>query len=130
MKRRLHVLVVDDEPHVLTVTCRMIERLSHEAVSAESGVKAIQLLQSDVFDLAIVDTQMPGINGDDVRRFIRQNLPTLKVITASGIPPSMTPGEMQAGQHVYLRKPYHMHQLRNAIEKLFEAEAAPPQEAT
>ena len=119
-QENLRILVVDDETDVLEITCRMLKRLRHEVVPVDGGERAIELLQTEHFDLAMVDTHMPDVNGNDVRRFIRDNLPDLKVITASALPPEEVEGQLEASQHVYLRKPYQIVELTRAIETLFQ----------
>lgn len=123
--RNLRILVVDDDPSVRTATCHMLEFLHHEAVPAKGGAAAIQLLEKERFDLAVVDTRMPGINGDQVRRFIKQRFPGMKLITASGMPSREVQSDVEAGRHVYLQKPFHMHQLRNAIDSLMPRQEPP-----
>lgn len=122
----LRVLVVEDDYPVLAVTCAMLERLNHVPVPVNTGAKAIKLLEAEGagFDLAVVDTKMSGINGNDVRRYIDMHLPNLKVITASGSPPWFWPERTdgEVGRHIFLRKPYHMHQLRDAIQRLMAEE--------
>ncbi|NOZ21630.1 MAG: response regulator [Planctomycetes bacterium] len=116
----LRILVVDDESDVLEITCRMLKRLQHETVAVGGGAEAIQLLQTEPFDLAVVDTNMPGVDGNAVRRFIKENLPDLKVITASAMPPETGEGQLEPERHTYLRKPYQIVELQGAIERLMQ----------
>ncbi|MEW6357643.1 MAG: response regulator [Planctomycetota bacterium] len=117
-QERLRILVVDDEQDVREITCRIVKRLRHEAVAAENGQRAIELLQTERFDLAVVDTHMPGVDGNEVRRFIKENLPELGVITASGMSLDHVKTDCIPPRHVYLKKPYQVAELIDAIAKL------------
>jgi CheY-like chemotaxis protein/nitrogen-specific signal transduction histidine kinase len=60
------VLVVDDHPVNLEFAAEALRRLGHAVATAASGEEALRLLQSRAFDLALVDVQMPGMNGFEV----------------------------------------------------------------
>ncbi|MEW6358862.1 MAG: response regulator [Planctomycetota bacterium] len=113
----LRILVVDDEPDVLDVTCRLLKILGHETVAAPGGAAAIQLLQNEPFNIAVVDCHMPGVDGNAVRRFIAQNLPDLRVITASASFADAVPRSTDIMGHVFLPKPFGLRQLHGAVEQ-------------
>ena len=117
LHRGLRILVVDDEPDVLEITCRLLECLNHKTVPAGGGAKAIELLTTEHFDIAVVDTQMPGIDGNAVRRFIAQNRPELRVITASASFADVVPKSRGIQGHVFLPKPYRLSQLQEALDQ-------------
>ena len=60
--RRPSVLVVDDDAFSRAVVSRKVAKLS-DVVEAEDGLEALAHLQTKVFDLAIVDLEMPNFNG-------------------------------------------------------------------
>ena len=114
----MRVLVVDDDSNIREIACWMLQHLRHEVVAVDGGAKAIELLQSEHFDLAVVDTEMPDVNGNDVRRFIKENLPELRVITASALPLEKTDAESMPRRHVYMRKPFVLSDMIGAIEQV------------
>jgi len=59
---------------------------------------------------------MPGVDGNAVRRFIEQNQPHLRVITASGTLTYEAPEEINVAAHVFLPKPFTFGELQKAIE--------------
>lgn len=60
------VLVVDDHPVNLEFATEALRRLGHSVVTAATGAEALRMLQARAFDLALVDVQMPGMDGFEV----------------------------------------------------------------
>ena len=68
---RLDVLVVDDNPLNRALVEAILEKLGLQSTSAESGAEAIALTADRSFDLIIMDGRMPGLDGDETTRRIR-----------------------------------------------------------
>jgi CheY-like chemotaxis protein/two-component sensor histidine kinase len=71
-RQRLRVLVVDDHEDSRTMLRLLLEQTGHEAVEAVDGIDGVQLALSRRPDVAIVDIGLPGINGYEVARRLRQ----------------------------------------------------------
>lgn len=69
----LRILVVDDNEINRRVACAILERLGHVVVSAGSGNEALGLHGRDRFDLILLDCHMPGIDGFECARKIRES---------------------------------------------------------
>jgi CheY-like chemotaxis protein len=67
------VLVCDDEQHMTRLIQIHLERLGHQIVRAHGGREAIECLQENTFDAAIIDLVMPYVDGLDVLKWIREN---------------------------------------------------------
>lgn len=68
----LRVLVVDDQPDILTLLDFILKKVGAEVSLAESGMKALTLFQHKDFDILLVDIEMPEMNGYELIREIRQ----------------------------------------------------------
>jgi PAS domain S-box-containing protein len=82
----LKVLVVDDEPQVLSIIKSLLDHQGCKVLSADKGVEALEVLErhkSDL-DLVILDIQMPDMTGDKVYRKLKKIKPDLKVLISSG----------------------------------------------
>jgi putative two-component system response regulator len=66
------ILIVDDDPLLLLVLEHAIVRLGHEVTSANSGPEALKLMRSGSYRLVICDWEMPGMDGPELCRRIRQ----------------------------------------------------------
>ena len=69
---RSHILVVDDEPRMLTGLCELLRMGSYEVTAANSGRVAIELLHKGNFDLVLLDLNMPGTDGFAVMEHIER----------------------------------------------------------
>ncbi len=117
--RAFRVLIVDDEEPVRRV-CRLA--LQNEPVACDevdTGPDAVARALSAPFDLVLLDIDLPGLNGEQVLRQLRQNPPTahLKVIMLSG----RTSGDdlsrlLATGADDYLTKPFSVVQLRARVK--------------
>jgi CheY-like chemotaxis protein len=78
------ILVADDEPGLASAVSRFLEREGHEVLVASDGVVALELLRQQSVDLTIVDIYMPNLDGIELTRRLRRELPDAKVIAVSG----------------------------------------------
>ncbi len=83
--RSARVLVVDDDPLVLTNTAAMLDDLGHQVIEASSGLQALRILRrGGPIDLVITDHIMPGMMGAELATSIRAEWPDLPVVMATG----------------------------------------------
>jgi signal transduction histidine kinase len=81
----LRVLLVDDDPDVRKVTHQILEELGCRVEAADSGEAALELARKGVmFQAALVDFAMPGLNGGETARRLRDIEPGLPVVLMSG----------------------------------------------
>jgi PAS domain S-box-containing protein len=115
---RLVVLAVDDDSLVLTNTVAMLEDLGHTALSAASGVQALEMLRRDhEVDLVITDQAMPHLTGVQLAEAIGHEWPDIPVILATGYA-ELPPG---AGNDLpKLAKPFTQSDLAGEIARAAE----------
>lgn len=102
------VLVVDDEPLSRTVVAMRIASLGADVIEADSGGHALELLLTEPFDAAILDLEMPGVDGYELLGCIRGHprLRHMTVIVLSGHDDRQSIQKaLQAGATSYLLKP-------------------------
>jgi PAS domain S-box-containing protein len=113
------VLVVDDQPEVLEITCELFRTLGMDAIPALSGREALNALErTPNIELMLSDVMMPGIDGLELARQAKEIQPRLRVILSSGY--SGPAHEATAGQlegFAFLPKPY---KLADVVRKLRE----------
>lgn len=113
------ILVVDDEEHILELIQYNLENGGYQVIKAESGEEALELLESNSVDLALLDLMLPGIDGIEVLRNIRSSqkyrmLPVI-ILTAKGDEISKVVG-LEVGADDYLSKPFGVHELMARIK--------------
>lgn len=127
------ILIVDDEEPIRSLLRLTLVREGYTVIEAASGQEAIDLLQQRHVDLIILDVMMPGLDGFDVCRQIRQdNL-------ASSVPILMLSARKdararqlsrEAGANAYLTKPVNTDELLWHIRQAFNGANAPSKHGT
>jgi DNA-binding NtrC family response regulator len=123
-----HLLIVDDDPTVRESLADALERPNLRVSTAGDGEEALALLGGDRPDLVLTDVRMPGMDGVELLRRIRQRVPSAQVIlmTAHDDMPSVV-AAMREGAREFLVKPLDLAELRALVDRtLAEARRPPP----
>ena len=103
------ILVVDDEEDILELVRYNLDREGYTVVCAASGEAALKVAESETVDLIILDLMLPGIDGLEVARRLRQNAATREVpivmLTAKGEEADVVTG-LELGADDYITKPF------------------------
>ena len=111
------ILVVDDEPGVRAALQEILHPKYH-VMMAESGSDALQLLSSTPADLVLLDLKMPGMDGIDVLRAIKEVDATIEAIMITAYASLETiRGAMAHGASGYLTKPFREDEVEEAVTK-------------
>jgi DNA-binding response OmpR family regulator len=78
-ERRKKVLIVDDESSMVSFLQRHVSNAGYEFVTASNGQEALEKIQREQPDLVLLDLVMPGMNGFETCRRIRENEKTKKL---------------------------------------------------
>lgn len=111
MKR---ILVVDDEPAILTLLVDVLREEGHEVLGAGDGVAALEVLAEAVADLVITDTMMPRLGGGDLVRSMRER-PEFRKIPVILLSAAGQPRLDGLGTVVFLAKPFDLIALLDAV---------------
>jgi EAL domain-containing protein (putative c-di-GMP-specific phosphodiesterase class I) len=111
------VLIVDDEVSVLRVLGRVLRGAGHDVVAESSGHAAMARLAEGTFDVVLSDLSMPGMNGIELLRAVREHDLDVPVVLMTGAPDLET--AMRAIEHGALRyvvKPVDLPELRELVQ--------------
>jgi DNA-binding NtrC family response regulator len=114
------VLVVDDDAAQRTAVCRMIERWGFETDSAGEGGEALAKLQESVFDVMVTDLRMPGMDGMELLRRLKEDpdpCPALIVLTAFGNVDTAITTVHEYGAFWYIEKPLRPRAFRLLLDR-------------
>jgi two-component system response regulator AtoC len=112
------ILVVDDEAIMRNFLIEALKRKGLEAIGAENGEKALNLMKDHSFDLVITDMKMPGLTGMDVLKYVKEVSPRTLVIVVTAFGSIENAVEaMKSGAFHYLIKPFSLESLMANIEK-------------
>lgn len=122
-----HVLVVDDEPRLVTLVRKNLESMGYKVSTAADGKTAISLLELEDFDLVILDLMLPDIDGYDVCRQIREfsNVPII-ILTARSDEKEKVRG-LDLGADDYLTKPFHAQEMLARVRAVLRRTRLPQQ---
>ena len=114
----MRILVVDDDPQILSILKRGLAFEGYTVDTAENGEKALAIALQTPPDLVILDIMMPGLDGIEVTRRLRQggDVPVL-LLTAKGTIPDRVAG-LDAGADDYLVKPFALDELLARVRAL------------
>jgi DNA-binding NtrC family response regulator len=106
MTRKTRVLIVDDEEIVRRGFFRVLANDDHDVETACSGDEALREMETHPFDIVLLDLRMPGMDGMEVLKTIRNRWPDSEVIIVTGYPTIETAKEaIRVGANNYLTKP-------------------------
>lgn len=102
----MKILVVDDDRRIVKTTCDILKVKGHEPVGAYSGEEGVEIVRNNVPDCVLMDIKMPGINGVEALKQMKQIAPALPVILVSAYATDELMEEAQrAGAYAVLSKP-------------------------
>jgi two-component system response regulator AtoC len=124
-RRGFRVLVVDDAEGIRTYLANLLELLGYEVDTAEDGRRALALLEGGAApDVIILDVMMPGIDGIETLRRIRELEDPAPVVMLSVVGKASTIVEaMELGAVDYLNKPFEEEELELTLDKVLEKKA-------
>jgi CheY-like chemotaxis protein len=106
-------LVVDDDSNIRELLARALARHGWRSTVAQGGEAALEQLQGQRFNLVFLDLMMPGMNGAETFREIRQIDPVANVVIITAYPDSALMSEaLQVGPFAVMRKPFSLEELR------------------
>ncbi|HID31013.1 MAG TPA: sigma-54-dependent Fis family transcriptional regulator [Desulfobacterales bacterium] len=121
MRSELRIMVVDDELIVRESLKGWLEKFGYGIDAAEDAREALEKLEREEFDLLFVDIKMPGMDGIELLKRVKDDQPDVIVvmITAHGSVESAIEA-MKAGASDYLMKPFDPEDLELLVEKLVQ----------
>ena len=116
----LNVLIVDDHPDIRRILCEALSKRGFYTVAAESAAAALAILDRETFDFALVDTQMPEMNGFALAQSIRERWPQrqMKLVMLTSLGRREMPKHRVADQiYAHLSKPIKISDLHRLLTK-------------
>lgn len=119
----MKILIVDDDPNILELVRIQLTGAGYEVLKARNGFEALEVLDKEVPDLAVIDVMMPGMDGYTLTRKVRSltSIPVL-LLTAKGELEDKEKGFL-AGSDDYVVKPFEPKELLfriNAILRRYD----------
>ncbi len=118
---KIKLLLVDDEVKFLESIAKRLELKDFDVTTATTGEEAIAAAEGGLFDVAVVDFQMPGMDGTQVLRALKQKHKYLEILMLTGHATVDSAVECtKLGAFKYLEKPYDFDKLVKVITEAYE----------
>jgi serine/threonine protein kinase/CheY-like chemotaxis protein len=127
MSAKGKLLVVDDNEMNRDTLSRQLERAGYEVATAEEGIKALEMIDQQKFDLVLLDVMMPGLTGIELLKIVRADHPAneLPIIMATARDKSENMVEaLSLGANDYVTKPLDFPVVLARIEAHLKIKAA------
>ncbi len=122
------ILIADDEPSIRILIHTTLENPECRILEASTGTSAVAMIQRLLPDVVILDWMMPGLNGMEVLRTLREDPRTVDIpvimVTAMGQEKQRAEG-LAAGARAYLVKPFSPLELLQMVDKVLAEKPAP-----
>jgi len=115
----IKVLVVDDYPMNRDLLKRILAEPEFLVADAQDGLEALQLLSQQTFDVVLLDVMMPGMDGIEVCRHLREDLgnESLPVFFITALDPDETINANLNSVTDYIRKPFNKAEVRDKVKR-------------
>lgn len=119
-KHPLRILLAEDNAVNQKLALRILEQMGYRADVASNGIEAIQSIERQIYDVILMDVQMPDMDGLDATRHIRKlrevSQPYIVAMTANALEGDRE-ACLAAGMNDYVSKPIRVHELVQALLK-------------
>ena len=117
--KKLNILVADDEPAIRLGCEQIFTQEGHNTFLAENGIKAFNLLQENIFQIAFLDYKMPGMDGLQLLKEIKKLTPATEVVIITAYGTVETAVEaIKHGAYDYIMKPFTPKTMRQVLSKI------------
>lgn len=118
---RARVLAVDDDAGIRDLLKGGLSSRGYEVTTASSGAEALELARHQLFDAALLDIRMPGMDGIQLLQEIKRHDSAIQVVMITGYPQVRTAVEsLKAGAYDYVVKPFDLDALSHLLDRLME----------
>lgn len=115
-----NVLIIEDHELVVEVLKLVLKRKGYHSQTVMDGNAAWKLLQETRFPVVITDIVLPGLNGIEIIRRLRDIAPETRIIAISGKGRQVLDEALEAGAHATIEKPFKVDDIVNAIGPAIE----------
>jgi PAS domain S-box-containing protein len=118
------VLLVDDEPVILSVGRRMLERLGYKAITAASGKEALQIYRESKgrIDLVVLDMVMPELSGEQTYQLLKEHDRQVKVLLSTGYSiHGQATDLLESGCNGFIQKPFNLQEFSRKLREVLDS---------
>jgi DNA-binding NtrC family response regulator len=123
MDKHPRILVVDDDETILTTMKTILQKEGYLVDVASTGKEAIQKTQEETYNVALLDIRLPDIEGIDLLKLLKDNIPRTRKIMVTGYPSMQNAIEaLNKNADAYLLKPVNVETLLGVVKEQLQAQ--------
>lgn len=114
--KKIRILIVEDEDITRNTLSSILKEMGYEVITAEDGYEAIENIENSLINIAIVDIKLPGIDGLETFKLLKEKFPEIKgiIITAYSAE-SWSQRVLETGASICLSKPFNVDEIISII---------------
>jgi DNA-binding NtrC family response regulator len=117
---KMKLMLVDDEKRFLSTTQKLLEKKGYDVTTASSGLEALDKLRQQEIHVVVLDVKMPGMDGLETLKVIKNDFPLTEVIMLTGhATVEAAVDGLKCGATDYLMKPTAIEELIQKAEEAF-----------
>ncbi len=117
----MKILVVDDEKNIRNIVSMIFEKEGYEVKTAEDSKTALELLDSEIFDVILSDIRLPDKDGIELMKIIKSKAGDIPVVLMTAYASTSSAIEaLKHGAEDYIIKPFDIDELRIVVKRAFE----------
>lgn len=116
--RGLKGLIIDDDPTILNLIFKYLERQECKIITASDVKNALNLIKGKDFDFVICDIKMQGLGGADFYRIVQEKKPSLKdriIFTTGDVQSDSAKAFIDSVTNLHIEKPFSLNELKEVI---------------
>jgi len=118
MMSKKTILVVDDDAFIRKLLSEFLTKQGYKVLLAESGEKALEILEPGTVQVALIDLKMPGMDGVQTMKGIKTRDAGVLIILMTGYPSIESAVEaLRSSAYDYVIKPFKLNELKTTIER-------------
>ncbi|MBU0527326.1 response regulator [Candidatus Micrarchaeota archaeon] len=118
MRKRIRVLVVDDEDTLRRTTALLVKTSGHTPIEARNGLDAIKVLEKEKVDMIITDFNMPLMDGEELIIRIKKMDPSIPIAVVTATEDrDVIPRLLSIGACTVIKKPFSFEDIKEVIER-------------
>ena len=123
IKKKTHILVIDDDDIILSLFQEILESEGHKVVTAGTSAEGIECFGQQDFNLIFLDLKMPDIDGAELLKQIKSTKPAVPVTIITGYPGSeVMERALKQGPFGVMEKPFDANDIISAVNSFLHIE--------
>lgn len=116
-KEKVNILVAEDEADLRDILKVTLEQEGYRVILASDGDEAIKKIEKKLFQVALIDIKMPGVNGKELVSKIKQINPLMPIVVVTGSPDFKEEMSLKKQVYEYIYKPFKLDKLVGVVKE-------------